>query len=40
LVQKAEYDWKLPDGKPRFDAAQKVITAEGDYDVFHDGASC
>jgi N-acyl homoserine lactone hydrolase len=22
VVQKAEYDWKLPDGKPRFDPAQ------------------
>jgi N-acyl homoserine lactone hydrolase len=38
VVQKAEYDWKLPDGKPRFDPAQKVITAEGDHDVFHDGS--
>lgn len=38
VVQKAEYDWKLPDGKPRFDPAQKVITAAGDYDVFHDGS--
>jgi len=38
MVQKAEYDWKLPDGKSRFDLAQKVITAEGDHDVFHDGS--
>ena len=38
VVQKAEYDWKLPDGKPRFDPAQKVIAAEGDHDVFRDGS--
>lgn len=38
LVQKAEYEWPLPDGKPRFDPAQKAIRAEGDYDVFGDGS--
>ncbi len=38
VVQKAEYDWKLPDGKPRFNPAQKVITAEGDHDLFGDGS--
>jgi len=38
VVQKAEYDWAPPDGKPRFDPAQKVIKAEGDYDLFGDGS--
>jgi glyoxylase-like metal-dependent hydrolase (beta-lactamase superfamily II) len=38
MVQKAEYDWKLPDGKSRFDPAQKVMTAEGDHDVFRDSS--
>ncbi len=38
VVQKAEYDWPLPDGKPRFDPAQKVIEAAGDHDVFGDGS--
>jgi N-acyl homoserine lactone hydrolase len=38
LVQKAEYDWPLPDGKPRFNPAQKAIKADGDYDVFGDGS--
>ena len=38
VVQKAEYDWTLPDGKPRFDPAQKAIKAEGDRDIFGDGS--
>jgi N-acyl homoserine lactone hydrolase len=38
VVQKAEYDWPLPDGKPRFNPAQKVIKAEGDRDLFGDGS--
>lgn len=38
VVQKAEYDWPLPDGKPRFNPAQKVIKAEGDHDIFGDGS--
>jgi N-acyl homoserine lactone hydrolase len=38
VVQKAEYDWPLPDGKPRFNPAQRVIKAEGDRDVFGDGS--
>jgi N-acyl homoserine lactone hydrolase len=38
VVQKAEYDWNRPDGKPRFDPAMKAIKADGDYDVFHDGS--
>ena len=38
VVQKAEYDWPLPDGKPRFNPAQKVVKAEGDRDIFGDGS--
>ena len=38
VVQKAEYDWPLPDGKQRFNPAQKVIKAEGDRDIFSDGS--
>jgi N-acyl homoserine lactone hydrolase len=38
VVQKAEYDWPGPDGKPRFNAAQKAIKAEGDRDLFGDGS--
>jgi N-acyl homoserine lactone hydrolase len=38
VVEKAEYDWPLPDGKPRFNPAQMVIKAEGDYDIFGDGS--
>jgi N-acyl homoserine lactone hydrolase len=38
VVQKAEYDWPLPDGKPRFDPKQKAITADGDKDLFGDGS--
>ena len=36
LVQKAEY--LDPQGKPRFNPAQKVVQAEGDHDVFGDGS--
>lgn len=38
VVQKAEYDWPGPDGKPRFSPAQKVIKVEGDRDLFGDGS--
>jgi N-acyl homoserine lactone hydrolase len=38
VVQKAEYDWKLPDGGPRFNPQQKAITADGDKDLFGDGS--
>jgi N-acyl homoserine lactone hydrolase len=38
VVQKAEYDWPGPDGKPRFNPTQKVIKAEGDRDLFGDGS--
>ena len=37
-VQKAEYDWPLPDGKPRFNPAHPVTKLEGDKDVFGDGS--
>jgi glyoxylase-like metal-dependent hydrolase (beta-lactamase superfamily II) len=37
LVQKAEYDWPGPDGKPRFLPSHPVKTLEGDYDLFGDG---
>ena len=38
VVQKAEYDWPLPTGAPRFDPQQPVIKAEGDRDLFGDGS--
>jgi glyoxylase-like metal-dependent hydrolase (beta-lactamase superfamily II) len=38
LVQKAEYDWPLPNGKPRFNPAHPVMKLEGDHDVFGDGS--
>ena len=38
VVQKAEYDWPLPNGSPRFKAEQPVIKAEGDRDLFGDGS--
>lgn len=37
LVQKAEYDWPLPSGAPRFRPEHPVIKLEGDRDVFGDG---
>jgi glyoxylase-like metal-dependent hydrolase (beta-lactamase superfamily II) len=37
LVQKAEYDWKLPNGQPRFKPEHPVTKLEGDRDVFGDG---
>jgi N-acyl homoserine lactone hydrolase len=38
VVQKAEYDWPDPSGKPRFNKDMKVMKAEGDHDVFGDGS--
>jgi glyoxylase-like metal-dependent hydrolase (beta-lactamase superfamily II) len=38
LVQKAEYEWPLPNGGARFNAAHPVKKLEGDYDVFGDGS--
>ena len=38
LVQKAEYDWKLPNGAPRFKPEMKAEPANGDHDVFGDGS--
>jgi len=38
LVQKAEYDWKLPNGAPRFKPEHPVMKLEGDHDVFGDGS--
>jgi N-acyl homoserine lactone hydrolase len=37
-VQKAEYDWPLPSGQPRFNPAHPVTKLEGDKDVFGDGS--
>ena len=37
-VQKAEYDWPLPNGKPRFNPNHPVTKLEGDKDVFGDGS--
>jgi N-acyl homoserine lactone hydrolase len=38
VVQKAEYDWSLPNGKPRVNPAQKAVKADGDLDLFGDGS--
>jgi glyoxylase-like metal-dependent hydrolase (beta-lactamase superfamily II) len=38
LVQKAEYDWPLPSGSPRFKPEHPVTKLEGDHDVFGDGS--
>ena len=38
LVQKAEYDWPNPLGRPRFKAEHPVTKLEGDRDVFGDGS--
>jgi N-acyl homoserine lactone hydrolase len=37
-VQKAEYEWPLPNGAPRFNPNHPVTKLEGDYDVFGDGS--
>ena len=38
LVQKAEYEWPLPNGASRFKPEQPVTKLEGDHDVFGDGS--
>jgi glyoxylase-like metal-dependent hydrolase (beta-lactamase superfamily II) len=38
LVQKAEYDWPNPLGRPRFKPEHPVTKLEGDKDVFGDGS--
>ena len=38
LVQKAEYDWPQPSGKPRFNRGHPVTKLDGDHDVFGDGS--
>ena len=38
VVQKAEYDWAQPDGKPRFLPTLPVMKLEGDRDLFGDGS--
>jgi N-acyl homoserine lactone hydrolase len=38
VVQKAEYEWNLPNGAPRFKPEIKAIKADGDYDLFGDGS--
>jgi glyoxylase-like metal-dependent hydrolase (beta-lactamase superfamily II) len=38
VVQKAEYEWNLPNGTPRFKPEMKAIKADGDYDLFGDGS--
>jgi N-acyl homoserine lactone hydrolase len=38
VIQKTEYDWPLPDGRPRFNPDRKAIKAEGDRDIFGDGS--
>src|SRR6266571_2098640 len=37
-VQKAEYEWPLPNNSPRFVPAHPVTQLEGDKDVFGDGS--
>jgi glyoxylase-like metal-dependent hydrolase (beta-lactamase superfamily II) len=37
-VQKAEYDWRGADNKPRFKTEHPVTLLEGDRDVFGDGS--
>jgi len=39
LMQKAEYQWPLPKGGPRFNPAHPVTQLEGDHDVFGDGSA-
>jgi N-acyl homoserine lactone hydrolase len=39
LMQKAEYEWPLPNGGPRFKASHPVTKIEGDHDVFGDGSA-
>ena len=38
LVQKAEYDWPLPNGAARFKPEHPVTKLNGDHDVFGDGS--
>jgi N-acyl homoserine lactone hydrolase len=38
VVQKAEYEWANPDGKPRFLPTLPVMKLEGDRDIFGDGS--
>ena len=38
LVQKAEYDWPLPNGGKRFKPEHPVTELQGDRDVFGDGS--
>ena len=38
FVQKAEYEWPLPNGASRFKPEQPVTKLEGDRDVFGDGS--
>src|SRR5262245_59760026 len=38
LMQKAEYEWPLPNGQPRFKPEHPVTKLEGDFDVFADGS--
>ena len=38
VVQKAEYEWNLPNGTPRFKPEMRAIKADGDYDLFGDGS--
>jgi glyoxylase-like metal-dependent hydrolase (beta-lactamase superfamily II) len=37
-VQKAEYEWPLEGGRPRFKPEHPVTKIEGDHDVFGDGS--
>lgn len=38
LVQRAEYDWPAPEGKPRFPPLPAAVKLDGDRDVFGDGS--
>jgi N-acyl homoserine lactone hydrolase len=37
-VQKAEYEWPLEGGRPRFKPEHPVTKVEGDHDIFGDGS--
>jgi N-acyl homoserine lactone hydrolase len=39
LMQKAEYEWPLPNGRPRFNPEHPVTKIVGDHDVFGDGSA-
>jgi glyoxylase-like metal-dependent hydrolase (beta-lactamase superfamily II) len=39
LMQKAEYEWPLANGQPRFKPTHPVTKLEGDFDVFRDGSA-